>query len=243
MSLTGLRFRFDYHGQKLRLSPRSVISKLLYLDRSFEEDEIRQCLSFLDRDSVVIDIGANIGIHTIRFAQACPDGLVVSFEPSTDTAADLVANVAGLGNVIIMTAGLSDRAGIADFYVASDDAYSGLKDTGRKPVRSVRKVACYRLDDLVPALALPRIDLVKIDVEGHERQVLSGMRAVIDTYRPVIFCEIYAGTASNPAPDETVRDVVQLGYDAFVSMNGTLVPFVHHDDRHFNYFFIPRNRP
>lgn len=85
-----------------------------------------------------------------------------------------------------------------------------------------------------------RVDLIKIDVEGLEMHVLSGMREFIAIHRPVIFCEIFGGQQSNPDPASTVRFCVSLGYDAFVLSGAQLIPAGPHRDQFYNYFFIPR---
>jgi hypothetical protein len=72
-------------------------------------------------------------------------------------------------------------------------------------------------------------------------QVLSGLRAFLVAHRPVIFCEIFGGQHSNADPQSTVQFCISLGYDAFVLNKADLVPAVTHDDRLYNYFFIPRN--
>jgi hypothetical protein len=146
-----------------------------------------------------------------------------------------------LANVIPLNLALSDSTGLQTFFVASDNAYSGLKDTKRKPILRQEFIACFKGDDILPAIIENRrVDLIKIDVEGLETQVLSGMKEVIAAHRPVIFCEIFGGQQSNPDPASTVRYCVSLGYDAFVLRGGHLVPAGAHSDRFYNYFFIPR---
>ena len=86
---------------------------------------------------------------------------------------------------------------------------------------------------------MEHIDFVKIDVEGLEHNVLEGMKEIIQKYRPIIFCEIYQGTASNKHPDKTVKFVSELGYDAYILKGDALVKYIKHDDMYYNYFFIP----
>jgi hypothetical protein len=130
---------------------------------------------------------------------------------------------------------------VRPFFVAVDNAYSGLKDTSRKPIVRQESVACLKADDLLlPLLRNRRVDLVKIDVEGLETEVLKGMRDFILAHRPVIFCEIFAGKQSNPDPAATVRLCVELGYDALVLDGDHLRPAGAHSDKLYNYFFVPR---
>ena len=66
------------------------------------------------------------------------------------------------------------------------------------------------------------------------------MRWLIEKYKPVIFCEIYKGTDSNEDPERTVRHLIDKGYEALVFDGEKLVNFKRHDDRFYNYFFLPR---
>ncbi len=230
-TLAGRRFQFD---------PATDIGLELLLTRGFERSAIDACLRYLPKDGVVIDVGANIGVHTVHFAEAMPEGLVLSFEPARRTFGFLARNVAEWRNVVALNCGLAETTSLATFFVAEDDAYSGLKDTGRKKILKTEIVACFRGDDVLPRLLSNRhVNLIKIDVEGLETQVLRGLREIILQHRPVIFCEIFGGTDSNARPAETVDFVVGLGYRAHVLRGSELVPAGPHDDRLYNYFFSP----
>ncbi len=236
---------FDYyvtdiiHDKKITYNPNSDIGGSLYFKGEFEKRELELCSEYIRKDSIVIDIGANIGLHTIYFAQIADNGLVFSFEPSHETFRLLLKNVNNIPNVLPLNIGISDCTETTEFYITCDDAYSSLKDTKRKAIKSKQKVICYTIDDLLLKLNLTHIDFVKIDVEGLEQNVLEGMGAIIDKYSPVIFCEIYQGASSNDKPDETVNFLINKGYDAFIFDGESLIKYSRHDDRFYNYFFLP----
>jgi FkbM family methyltransferase len=239
----GLRASRRINGRKIAFDPATDVGMQLLTTGRFEPDAIAQCAAYIQPDSWVLDIGANIGVHAVQFADLAPQGKIVCLEPARSTFNFLLRNVGSLANVIPLNAALSDTSGVQDFFVAADDAYSGLKDTQRKRIVRQESVACFRADDLLlPLLAGHRVDLIKIDVEGFELHVLRGMAALIAKYRPVIFCEIFGGEHSNPDPQGTVAYAVSLGYDAFVLSEGRLAPVTVHDDRYYNYFFIPPQR-
>jgi hypothetical protein len=95
------------------------------------------------------------------------------------------------------------------------------------------------IDNVVAGLELTNVNFVKIDVEGLEHNVLKGMARTISAFHPVILCEIYEGIGSNPAPDETVRFLLDRTYTAFVVRDGKLLRYQHHDDNFYNYLFLP----
>jgi FkbM family methyltransferase len=237
----GLRPTKRIAGHKLFFDPRTDIGFDLCVSGGFEKGEISQCASFIRTDGTVVDVGANIGVHTIHFSEFARSGRVICFEPARSTFEYLLRNVRQLSNVIPLNIALSNESGIRTFYVATDNAYSGLKDTKRKQVSHEESIACFKGDEILFALTEgKRVDLVKIDVEGLEMQVLTGMREFVIKNRPVIFCEIYGGQHSNPDPKSTIDFCVSLGYDAFVLKEGSLMPAGKHDDSLYNYFFIPR---
>jgi len=232
----------DVYGRKLTYNPNTDIGATLFFCGAFEKKELELCSNYIKKDSIIIDIGANIGLHSIYFSQFASEGLVISFEPARDTFNMLLRNILDSDNILPINAGVSDRTNIADFYVASDNAYSSLKDTKRKDIVKRQRILCFKLDDLFEKLQLERIDFIKIDVEGLEQNVLQGMRGVIDTYQPIIFCEIYKGTNSNEHPEETIRLIANRGYEVFVFDGNTLFPYEKHDDRFYNYLFIPESK-
>lgn len=229
----------SFWGHRFNYDPGTDIGQTLYLTGSFEESELDLCAKYIPSDAVVLDIGANIGLHSVYFSQKVPRGFVLAFEPSLETFQLLATNVVGIENVSLLNVAISNQGGILDFFVASDNAYSGLMDTKRKSIRDVIKVPCMRVDDVLKNININRVDFVKIDVEGLELNVLQGMTQAIETYKPVIFCEIYAGRNSNSDPDGTVKFVCAAGYSAYTMRNGQLLPYKKHDDNFYNYLFLP----
>jgi len=236
-----LKYSKKLAGQRIYFDPATDIGMHLVALGGFEKHALALCADYIKPDGVVIDVGANIGTHTVHFAQLARAGTVICLEPARATFTALLRNVAHLPNVVPLNVALSDANGVKTFFIASDNAYSGLKDTGRKPIVSQEPVACYRADEILPALLCERrVDLVKIDVEGFETQVLQGMQQLLRSQRPVIFCEICADQRQNLDPAATVQFCVSLGYEAFVLTGSKLLPAGLHSDEYQNYFFIPR---
>jgi FkbM family methyltransferase len=218
---------------------RSGVGWIAYLHGSFENAELEQCEKLIKSGDVVMDIGANIGSHSVYFSSLAPNGIIYSIEPSRLTFEYLLKNIKRIENVIPLSLALSNTNGIAKFYECDNDVMSGLKDTERSYVSYVNKVPVVKADSLVKMLDLQNLDFVKIDVEGLESQVIEGFRETLVKFKPVIFCEIYSGTNSNPDPEGTISLIGSLGYTVFVLKANQLMPYERHDDRYHNYFFIP----
>ena len=170
-----------------------------------DEKEYELLENLVQPSDWVLDIGANIGHYTAKFSRLVgPEGRVIAFEPVADTFELLAANVALLEdrNVTLVNAAASATAklvgmdipkfstGLSNYYMAqvSEDA----ADT---------RVLCLPVD----SLQLPHaIRLAKIDAEGHELEVLRGMRGVLERDHPTLIVE------DNSA--EATEFLQQLGY-------------------------------
>lgn len=131
--------------------------------------------SIVKPTDVVVDVGAHIGIHTVHFATRARR--VVALEPEPFNYQLLKRNIKlnKLSNVMAIRCATSDFDGSAYLYVAENSGSHTLELSRiHKAVRTI-KVPCRRLDTLLGHLGVPHVDIVKIDVEGHEHSVLKGM--------------------------------------------------------------------
>ena len=153
----------------------------------FEQEELALLSGHVKSGAHVIDIGANVGNHALYFATRMQAARVVVVEPNPLALAPLVANVVvnRLTDVIDLGAlgvGLSD---------VSQGGY-GMKRHDRnlgatKMFEGRGRLEVHAGDDL---FADETPDLIKIDVEGMEMKVLSGLEKIISTHRPVILIEV-----------------------------------------------------
>ena len=229
----------EIEGHKVYYNLNTDIGRKIYFGEQFEKYELFLCRDYLSENSIVLDIGANIGLHSLYFSKIAHNGLIIALEPSPKTYNLLTKNVYNMKNIVPINIAISDKAQILNFYEAEDDAYSSLKDTKRKRICDVHPVLVFSIDQLLSEIQLAHIDLIKIDVEGFEHNVIKGMDKTIEKFRPIIFCEIYKGKNSNLAPEETVDLICDQKYSAFIVSNGKLIEYHGHDDRFYNYFFFP----
>ena len=176
------------HGAFLYNVNDSYVSRSLDCYGEWCEAELDLLGQVLKPGWIVVDVGANIGTHTIFFAKrVAEEGCVFAFEPQRLAFQNLCANVAlnGLINVVASQRAVGRRAGTIRLPVfdprrqANFGAISILGHTHGEPVEVIR------LDDL----RLGRCDLIKVDVEGMEYDVLEGGRETIARHHPVLFVE------------------------------------------------------
>lgn len=148
--------------------------------------------------AVVLDVGANIGTYAIPLARlAGPCGCVVAFEPHRPTRACLRHNVRRnrLTNVVVVPSAAGERSGAAhlvpttnlgEVHLAPDSTRTGLPPT-----------SVTTIDAEVDRLALPRVDFVKLDIEGFELAALRGAaRTLADNPDLVVQTEIVPAHAA-----------------------------------------------
>ena len=229
---------------KLSYELKTDIGSNLYYKGVFEKKEIQFLADLLKLkvDPVVFDIGANIGVHTVALAKE-KDVRVYSFEPSPYTRKILELNVKinrVENRTMIFPYAVSNFSGDAEFYHTNDNAYSSLKDTKRKKITKTFKVNVVSLDEFVIMQNINQIDLIKIDVEGFENEVVLGAQCTLNNFKPELFIEIYKGINSNVDPIATVNFIKDVGYDAYVLVDGKIEKFKEHSDRFYNYYFSPK---
>ncbi len=147
--------------------------------------------SFINPGSRVLDLGAQFGIFTISAARRAPGGEVIAFEPEPSNFSLLNLNLR-LNRVASRTQtfpfAVGEGESEVDFYVYRDSDSHAIHRHPEAEIREVIKLRVVSIDDFLDA---PRLDVVKMDIEGHEPFALEGMRKTLDNSDSVVlFCEL-----------------------------------------------------
>lgn len=158
------------------------------------EDEINKLIRIsLKPGDIALDIGANIGLQSIRMAQCVGStGHIYSFEPLNYLQHKLRKNVVlnKLTNITLLPFALSDQPGDITYSINENNWNQGTFSLKNKiPGDKTQQILIKVADELNEIQVLPRFDLVKIDVEGVEFQVLKGMEAALKKHKPRIIFE------------------------------------------------------
>lgn len=177
--------------------------------------------TLLPPDAVVFDVGANIGACAAAFATIAPRGTIHAFEPGDRTCGDLRTTVAlnELAHVRCHQVALGAHDGravllvpewnMSGAFISGDGPASGVHADNAE-VASV-EVDVRSVDSVVDEMGIDRLDLVKIDVEGHEDAVIEGAARTLERFRPVSIIEFNVFTLAVFAgrnPMEFLVDVV-----------------------------------
>lgn len=186
---------FPYYGTKVYF-PKGchLFNEVIRQQGIYERDNVNILVNLVKKDSVVFDIGANIGLISIPILQRRPDCTVVSFEPSPNNSSFLKrtaqsSKFGGRWHIILKAVGNS--IGELDFFTASEKmgAFDGFKDTRRAGATKKISVPVTTIDAEWEAIGRPKVSVIKIDVEGAEIDVLTGAKACIEKEKPYIFTE------------------------------------------------------
>jgi len=164
----------------------------IYIWRDDIEPEFKHFARLIDPGAVVVDVGANTGIYSLRAASRVgPSGVVVALEPFPEMAAELHRNVmlnrfTNVRTRCLCAGGATEAAQLfANF--AKPNSFSLLR---RDPSAESISALKITLDDLFALEGLDRLDYVKIDAEGAEQEILDGGAHVLGKYRPIIQAEV-----------------------------------------------------
>jgi FkbM family methyltransferase len=214
--------------------PGNESSRSLFLTGTFEPNELVWVSQVLEKGMTFIDVGANMGVYAMFASRLVGDsGTVVALEPSTRDFQRLAFHV-GLNNlerVRCFHVAASDDNGQASLKVATNQ-HSGHNTFGTFAWPNIELAAeeivqTRRLDALVSEQRLERVDLIKIDVEGHELRVLNGAVETLARFRPRILLEVFndALRAQGATAAEVVAFLREKGYTLheFSETTGELV--------------------
>lgn len=180
----------------------------LYGEFSFGESEMFQ--QIVRPGDVVVEAGAHIGTHTVHLAQlAGPQGAVYAFEPQRLLFQALCANMAlnSITNAFCSQKAVGREVGgilVPQLDPNLVQNFGGLAIGEASQGELVPKTT-------IDALSLARCRLIKIDVEGMEREVLLGARETILRHRPFLYVE----NDRQDRSDELIRHIDGLGYDLY----------------------------
>lgn len=191
--------RVRRRGLLWTLDLREGIDFAIWLQGRFEPRTVRACSSLLGPGMTAIDVGANIGAYTLHLARAVgARGTVLACEPTDAAFARLVANIEGNSlatscvrarqRMLLGSTAATLPEGVMSSWPLEPD--NSVHPTMRGRLMSTAGASVTTLDTLAREEGLERVDLVKLDVDGHECEVLDGSVEVLEQHRPVIVSEI-----------------------------------------------------
>ena len=224
-----------HNGIKILAYPQVELCRSLFVTGTYEPNEFAYLSGILKPGMVFIDAGAYLGLYSL-FASTLvgEEGTVLAVEPSRRDYQRLKENtdLNHKKNIRLIPIGLSNDSSEHDLRIADEMhsgqntlggfAYPGVQAIGRQCVR------VERLDDVVQKERFKRVDVIKMDTEGHELFVLQGARETIDRFKPLLLVELVDRSLSlqGCGADQVWDFLVRMGYQILQFDDATGLPVV-----------------
>lgn len=208
-------------GILMNVNPVEHIQQQLFWYGYYEKPVGDMLQQRLQPGSIFIDAGANIGYFSLLAAKQATQGRVIAIEPVSATYKALKENIAlnKFTNIEALNLAVGDKEEIRTIYL-SDTANTGMASF-QQPYNyagETETVNTVTIDNLVEKLQLPKVDMVKIDVEGNELAVLKGMTQTIEKCKPTILLELNPHTLLRfgHTPADVLSFITSLYYEPFI---------------------------
>jgi FkbM family methyltransferase len=178
------------HGPMLAISGDVYVTRSLEVYGEYCPDELALLLQIVKPGMTVVEVGANMGTHTVPLAKRCAPGLLYAFEPQQRIFQILCANLAM--NDVVNAIALPDASGAETGLAALPNIhYDRTGNFGGIGVIIAETPVAGRTVRITPidALGLTTCHLLKVDVEGWEHAVLRGDAQTIARCRPILYVE------------------------------------------------------
>jgi len=197
------------NGIKYELDLRESIDMQIYFRGCFEPDTTLVINKYVKSGMTILDIGANVGAHTLRLAKLVgKDGKVIAFEPMSWALAKLKRNI-GLNdfdNIVVEECALSDinfKSQLTHFSSSWRVGGGWAADSG-----TAEHIGFVTLDEYARINKMDKIDFIKLDVDGYECKVIRGGVNTIKKFTPIMIVEF--GKCTLERYGDSLGDLVDL---------------------------------
>ena len=193
-----------------------VVGRELIVSRAYEPhvtEPLRECLP---PGGVFVDVGANVGCYTLLAARRVGEGgRVIAFEPNPESLKVLLLNTLPEGDAVhVYPFAVSDREGFLSLMrIVSIASSKPVAEAELRYPSDVVLAYAVRLDDALRDEG--RIDVLKVDIDGHDYRAIRGGLGTLARTRPVVFAEFNPGTLrsfSEVEPTEYLKLFTALDY-------------------------------
>ena len=207
----------------------------IYLQGGFEPSTILSYKKIVKKNDVVLDIGANIGAHTLPLAAMVGEkGRIIAFEPTDyafkklqtnlDLNKSLASRVTTVQALLVGNSKTEKPNSIPSSWSLEKKSEDSIHPVHRGTYQSLHDAFVVRLDEWVSANKLEKVDFIKIDVDGHEIDVIEGGYQVLERFSPIIIMEFseYIFEERGRSFDELIEILKKLQYSCYTTSGNHL---------------------
>jgi len=209
------------HGHNIKVFEGDFIARKI-IEKGIYEGPLLEFVSQIlikMQEPIVLDIGANIGNHSLAFSLDARK--VFAFEPVPEIFSLLSANIKqnNINNIQPVNLALSDNEAEKELYMNTSGNVGASSFDKRDDNSLLVAVTLCRGDEFIKKENVENIDFMKIDVEGHELAVLEGLKSSIRKNRPFIVMEWNDNRTIDRINSSSILDDLFFDYQIYVLGN------------------------
>lgn len=198
---------------KITVMPNELIGRHIYLTGEFDRSTVEMLFTLAKSGDTLLDVGANIGYVSACFLTQVAGSHVIAVEPQPAVVDLLRKNLSPFdGRYQILPVALSGKDGTG--YLHIDTRNRGASKIVNEGGPGTQVVEMWSADKMLAASNPSKIDLIKLDVEGHEEQVLAALRPALEQFRPRAI--LFEDQTNKSAPNQPIGLLLHsAGYEIF----------------------------
>ncbi len=201
-------------GFEMHIMPNELIGRHIYLTGEFDRSMVEVLCNFAEDGDTLLDIGANVGYVSACFLKNIPNSKVFAVEPQPKILDLLCSNLQQFApdQYRIVPVALSDRDGEGWFEIC-DRNRGASKLVVEENARTTR-VAVWSADRFFSNLDIQKLDIIKLDVEGHEESIFRACKPALERLQPRAI--LFEEQTRKSAPDGPIGILLHsIGYRVF----------------------------
>ena len=219
--LSDYNFEIDFYGMRYTGNTRDNTDRLFFMFGGCEKYMLafmKDYCKILHRgDFVFLDVGAHVGNHSLFLSKYVSE--IHAFEPNPRVRESLNSKIYmnKIDNITVHPIGLSDINSNIPFYISNENNYSFGSFRGDHDERNDATIDVdVRIgDDVMKERKVDKVDLVKVNAEGVERQVIEGLKQTIEDSRPMIIVEISPTTRKSFGSRDDFESIFPNNYNFY----------------------------
>lgn len=209
---------------KININTSSHIEYITFFWGYYEPKVTKLIKKYLNSGDVAIDVGANVGIHTLIMSKNVGTGRVLAFEPQLDILKRLKSNIDlnDIKNIEVSSLALSNKEKEKVLYTHNNSFYnkgesSFYKEHANGKFSNKINVKVSTIDQVIKSKNIKSISLIKIDTEGEDLNIIRGAKETLNNFNPCIIFEYEKSSWS--LANNTLKDAYKffkkLGYNLY----------------------------